>query len=176
MNKKLLSVIFGGLSVCAMPALANTGTITFDGSITSNTCNTTVNGSGTNTVTLPPVSADLLANSGDVAGLSGFTIDLSGCTGSLQTASAFFEPGATVNTDGRLTTAGTATNVDIQLLDGSNANAPIVAGNTNQVNGNSYVSLSSGTASLPYAARYYATGQAGAGDLTTSVTYSIQYK
>ncbi|HBR6860766.1 TPA: type 1 fimbrial protein, partial [Klebsiella aerogenes] len=66
--------------------------------------------------------------------------------------------------------------VDVQLRDGSNADAVIKAGSSSQVNGTKYVTLASGAATLPYSAEYYATDVADAGTVVSSVVYSIQYK
>ena len=177
MNKTLISLAVTALAGLSSQAMANTGTITFTGELTANTCNVSVDGgAASSTVTLPTVTAGALDASGKSAGDTAFTLALSGCTGTLTTASAFFEAGAGVNTDGRLVNTGDAKNVDIQLLDGSNANAVIKAGSAEQITSAGYVDVSGGTASLPYTARYYATGASEAGTVASSVTYSIQYK
>lgn len=158
-------------------AMANTGTITFNGTLTSNTCNVSVNGgNASDTVVLPTVSEGVLDAAGKTAGQTRFTLGLSGCTGSLKTASAYFEAGTGVNGDGRLINTGSAQNVDLQLRDSTKSGAVIKAGSSEQVNNAGYVTLASGAASLPYTAEYYATGKAVAGNVTSSVTYNIQYK
>ncbi|WP_434643529.1 fimbrial protein [Klebsiella sp. I138] len=179
MKKTLIALVMAGFASQAMAA--GTGTIEFKGLLTANTCNATVNdAAGTATVTLPTLSKSLLPTSAATAGDTAFTIELKDCTGTLTTASAYFEAGTGVNTDGRLINTGDAANVDVQLLDGTNANAVIKAGSTEQIANTKYVTLASeaGTTVLPYTARYYATGStgAGAGTVTSSVTYSIQYK
>ncbi|MBW4204106.1 type 1 fimbrial protein [Enterobacter cloacae subsp. cloacae] len=177
MNKSIISLVITALAGLSAQAMANTGTITFTGELTANTCNVSVDGgAASSTVTLPTVAAGVLDASGKSAGDTAFTLALSGCTGTLQTASAFFEAGAGVNTDGRLVNTGTAKNVDIQLLDGSKSNGVINAGSAAQVASAGYVDVSGGSATLPYTARYYATGATEAGTVASSVTYNIQYK
>lgn len=177
MNKSILALCLTLAVPGIHSAMANTGTITFNGELTTNTCNVSVNGgSASDTVTLPTVSEGMLDTAGKTAGQTRFTLGLSGCSGSLLTASAYFEAGTGVNGDGRLVSTGSAKNVDLQLRDGSNAGAVIKAGSTGQVSDTHYVALASGAASLPYTAEYYATGKAVAGNVKSSVTYSIQYK
>ncbi|MDQ9125464.1 hypothetical protein RDT67_03340 [Serratia fonticola] len=51
----------------------------------------------------------------------------------------------------------------------------IQAGNQNQVTNTAYVDISSGSANLPYAVRYYAEG-ATPDTVVSNVVYSIQYQ
>ncbi|QFI19944.1 type 1 fimbrial protein (plasmid) [Klebsiella aerogenes] len=177
MKKITLSLVLALAVPGIHSAMANTGTITFNGEVTSNTCNVSVDGgTASETVLLPSVSASTLDGAGKFTGRTQFNMGLSGCTGTLQTASAYFEAGAGVNSDGRLINTGSAKNVDLQLRDGSNADAVIKAGSSSQVNGTKYVTLESGAANLPYSAEYYATDAAEAGTVVSSVVYSIQYK
>ncbi|PAA95355.1 hypothetical protein CJJ13_22645 [Serratia fonticola] len=104
---------------------------------------------------------------------------LNNCSGTLQTASAFFEAGASVDqVTGRLKNlTGGATNVSLQLLDASSTSRSVIqAGNQNQVTNTAYVDISSGSANLPYAVRYYAEGATTPGTVVSNVVYSIQYQ
>lgn len=170
-------------SVTAMNAqAASTGTITFNGELTATTCDADVDGQGPDaTIVLPIVGTNQLTSEAQTAGRTGFTIGLSNCAGTLQTASAFFEAGSTVDlTTGHLknisTDAAAATNVSLQLLDEGNSEAVIQAGNTNQTANTTYYDMSSGSAELPYAVQYYADGATTAGPVVSNVIYSIQYK
>lgn len=117
------------LVAAAAPAMAADGEISFNGKVLSTTCTIGAGGGATGnknmTVKLPSVSASALANSGDVAGRTPFSIQLSGCTGDSTNVSTVFESGDTVDTvSGRLNlvTAGAdpvATNVQINLLNDS---------------------------------------------------------
>lgn len=163
-----------------MTQAASTGTITFNGELTANTCDVVVDGQGADaTVVLPTEGTSLLNAATKTAGETGFVMALNNCSGSLQTASAFFETGASVDpVTGRLKNmSGTATNVSLQLVDASSASRAIIqAGNQNQVSGTTYVDVSSGSASLPYAVRYYAEAPTTAGTVVSNVVYSIQYQ
>ena len=113
-------------AAAAMPAVSQAadGTITFTGQITSQTCTISGNGGGKNfTVTLPTVSTSALATAGTTAGRTPFNIALSNCTPNSGNVSTYFEPGATVDTTtGQLINAsGTATNVEIGLLNGDSS-------------------------------------------------------
>ncbi|MEH3481089.1 MULTISPECIES: fimbrial protein [Enterobacter] len=158
---------------------ASTGTITFNGELTANTCDVKVDGQGADaTVVLPTVGVNQLDAATKTAGETGFVMALTNCTGTLKTASAFFQAGSSVDSvTGRLKNmSGTATNVSLQLLDASSpSRAVIQAGNQNQVTGTTYKDVSTGSANLPYAVRYYADGATTAGTVVSNVVYSLQY-
>ncbi|RWR00938.1 fimbrial protein [[Pantoea] beijingensis] len=159
---------------------ASTGTITFNGELTATTCDVIVDGQAADaTIVLPTVGINQLTAAGQTAGQTGFNMALSNCEGTLKTASAFFEAGSSVDlVTGRLkNVSGSATNVSLQLRDGSNAsNEVIKAGNSNQTKNTTYVDVSSGSANLPYHVEYYANGKTTAGTVVSNVIYSVQYK
>jgi major type 1 subunit fimbrin (pilin) len=161
-------------------AHAADGQINFVGKLEAQTCTIDVNGTVTPavaTVTLPTVSTGKLANAGETTGQTGFIIGLKNCTGPATSAAAFFESGSTVDLpSGNLKTTGTATNVQLQLVDASTGTA-IQAGNVSQHAGTTKIALdATGNANLPYAVQYFATGATGAGTVNSSVTYSINYQ
>jgi major type 1 subunit fimbrin (pilin) len=181
MKKIALIAAMGSLFVVAGSQAAGNGTINFTGKVVAQTCDAAVNG-GTNpaTVTLPTVQANVLATTGATAGQTSFNIGLTGCAATnpagAGTVKAYFEKGATVNADGRLTNtvASGGSNVLLELVDGNNNNA-IKAGDASQMTDN-YVAISGGKATLPYSVRYYAPGVVTAGSVTSSVTYSLIYQ
>lgn len=168
----------------AAPAMAVDGEITFNGKVLSTTCTIGAGGGATGnknmTVKLPSVSASTLANAGDVAGRTPFSIQLSGCTGESTKVSTIFEAGDTVDTaSGRLTLvkAGTdavAKNVQINLL--NDLQKPIKAGVAGAQQGSQVVALKDGGATLNYYAEYYATGKAEAGTANSRIQYSLDYQ
>jgi len=173
---KKVSMIALGLLAAAQvhAAAASDGTINFTGNIESQTCTVSLNGgASTGTVTLPNVATSMLANAGETAGATRFTIDLSNCTTKTGNVYAYFEQGANVNGNGRLSNTGTATNVDLQLTD--SAGTVLNAGSTEQSTSPTTAVLTDGAATLTYAAQYYATAAATAGTVLSSVTYSISY-
>ncbi len=186
MKKSVISAsLFAILSAATLSAqAASTGTITFNGELTDTTCNVDINGQGSDaTIVLPTVGVNQLTASGDTTGRTSFNMNVSDCVigteGGHSKVAAFFQPGNTVDlSTGRLkNVGGSATNVDLRLLDASNSFAPINVGNTDQVNGMGYVNIKAdGTAFLPYAVEYYANAQTTPGTVTSSVVYNLQYK
>lgn len=170
-----LVAVLGGLFF-AQTASAVDGTISIQGQITDVTCAISVDGGSNNaTVTLPTVSATALPVAGATAGSTPFTIALTGCTGAtMNNAYAHFELGSMVDTvTGHLNNVtGTASNVQVQLLD--KFLNPISIGSATQ-GGAAVEDISSGSATLDYAARYYATGVTTSGTVGTQVEYSIVY-
>lgn len=164
-------------SILALPgaAYASDGTVSFTGAVTSSTCTVSLNGgSASGTVTLPTVSSSALPAAGNTAGSTPFTLDVSACTftGGNTTVTAYFEAGANVDpVTGRLNNAGTASNVQLQLFLGNNYASKIAAGQATQ----STAAALSASGQLRYGVEYYATAAAGAGSVSSSVTYSLIY-
>ncbi|MDR5856700.1 fimbrial protein [Caballeronia sp. LZ062] len=181
MKKSLISAVIAGLlGVAASGAFASDGTITFNGALTASTC--TINGNGTSskdfTVTLPTVSTSTLTASGQTAGATSYNIALSACapvTASSK-AAVFYEAGTTVDpADGRLiVAAGGAKNVKLELL--NQDQTQIKAGYSRDLQNSKPADISSGSATLSYEVRYYATGATSAGAANSSVVYSIDYQ
>ncbi|HCR1139897.1 TPA: type 1 fimbrial protein [Klebsiella aerogenes] len=175
----IIAAIAAAVGFTGMAQAASTGTITFNGELTANTCDANVDGQGPDaTIILPTVGTNQLTTAAQTAGRTGFNINLSSCAGTLQTASAFFEAGSSVDlTTGHLkNVGGTATNVSLQLREESGSEAVIEAGNSNQTTNATYVDVSSGSADLPYSVEYFADGTTTAGTVISNVVYSIQYK
>jgi major type 1 subunit fimbrin (pilin) len=172
-----LAAVFGSVGLAQA---ASTGTITFNGELTATTCEVMVDGQAADAlVTLPTVGTNQLTAAGNTAGQTGFNMALSNCAGTLTTASAFFEAGASVDlVTGRLKNmTGTAENVSLQLRDASHTSQQVIqAGNTNQTIETTYVDIASGSANLPYYVEYYAEDATKAGTVASNVIYSIQYK
>ncbi|ARL38886.1 fimbrial protein [Burkholderia pseudomallei] len=168
-------------------AYASDGTITFTGSVVASTCKVN-GGNGDLTVALPQVATNQLANTGQTAGRTPFTLSLSGCTSPVDKdgnpianvptkVAVVFEPGPNVNlTTGRLkpTGSGAAANVEVGIQTDGYKDIMIGADAANQ--GTQVATIGKdGNATLQYAAQYYATGVSTAGPITTSVTYSVIY-
>lgn len=179
MSKRLLSAaLIAGLGMAFLPAAhAVDGTITFSGNISGLTCTVTVNGTSGSTVTLPTVSTSALAAAGNVAGQTPFSIALSSCDSSMLHAATYFEAGPNVASDGRLlnTAASPASNVEVELA--YSDNSQVMVGEAAPTSGPGFADVSSTThdAKLDYYARYYATGTAGAGAVSSTVQFSMIY-
>ncbi|MFP0195028.1 fimbrial protein [Pseudomonas sp. PHC1] len=180
MSRKSLSFAILLAATTIQVANASDGTINFNGELVTQTCTIAVDGVVTPTaatVTLPTVSTSVLSTSGEVAGQTGFNIQLSACTGAATTAAAFFEAGASVDpVSGNLNNmTGTASEVQLQLIDAANGSA-IQAGNTNQITNTTRNTLVGGAVNMPYAVQYFATAATTPGTVISSVTYSIDYQ
>ncbi len=190
-KKKSISIavvsVISAFSFAANAANVNGGTINFTGKVTDVTCTVKLNG-GTNsgTVALPPVSTASLAKAGDTAGTTAFTVSLDNCksagaaVSAGKTAAVFFEAGADVDSATGLLLnhkSGGADKVALELVDNSNSSHnAIIAGDAAQQTKNTKVSIDpQGTTVLPYAVRYHATGVSTAGDVESSVVYSVMY-
>jgi major type 1 subunit fimbrin (pilin) len=171
-------------SFVALNAQASDGTINFVGKVIDTTCDISVDGGTADaTVTLPTVSASTLGAATNTAGRTNFSMALTNCSATSGKVYTFFESGANVDpATGRLTNSAAttpATNVDLQLIDSDGA--VIKAGDSSQRTETVQVNLvddgsgTTGTAMLNYAVEYYATAAATAGEVQSSVTYSMSY-
>lgn len=118
-------------------------------------------------VVLPTVSTNALKASGNVAGRTPFNINLTCQAGA--NVSITMSPSTAGATTGTIANTGTATNVNVQLLDNT-YNA--VSFNTSKSVG----AAPNGTLSLPYYAQYYATGATGAGSVKATATFTLTYQ
>ncbi|SDR43186.1 major type 1 subunit fimbrin (pilin) [Paraburkholderia fungorum] len=166
------------LGFASMGAHASDGMLIFNGNISAQTCqiNGTVPGKMT-TVTLPTVSAAAMPSAGQSAGATPFSLTLSNCAVDSGTAHTYFEPSSSTTdpATGNLVNTGTASNVQVQLL---NSDSSVIALNKADADQNSKsVNIDSGTATLNYNAQYIANGgAAGAGTVTSAVTFSMIYQ
>lgn len=179
MQKKLLATAIAfTVSVMALPASAADGTITINGKLTQQTCTVKINnGTADAVISLPSLSTSVLDAAGKMAGRTAFTMNLTDCTPATGSVRAYFEHGPTVDpATGRLnnTISSGAKQVQIQLRD--HQENDVYVGNTSQRDNPATALSPAGAADLLYSAYYYATGKASAGELATSVTYSIDYQ
>ncbi|WP_266170325.1 fimbrial protein [Dyella subtropica] len=168
-----LIAALGFAALAPNSASAADGTITVTGTINSSTCK--INGANSPAsiaVTLPTVSTNALNAVAATAGRTPFSIALTGC-GALTKAQTFFEPGPTILADGNLkNNGGSATGVEVQLLDSSFTAINLFTNSASQPQ----FALTSGAGTVNYYAQYYATAAAGAGNVTTSVQFTMLYQ
>lgn len=187
MNKTLLSAAliagFGIAAFAPQAASAATGTITFNGKVLSSTCSVgTVTGGTVNAnnvaVTLPDVQSSVFTAVGTVAGLTPFSLNLTGCpvTPAGVVVGAQFS-GTSIDATHAgtiLNTPGVGfSNLNVQMTD-STGTALNLSTNSTPV---SATILAAGTATLGYEAQYYQpTATAGtAGTVTAVVSYTLTY-
>jgi len=156
-------------------AHAADGTVTITGKITDRTCSIDAESKDLS-VALPTVSVSSLTAAGQTAGRTPFNINLTGCSeGKVAT---YFEPGTSVDfNSGRLNNvSGDAKNVQIQLLGDNNEFIPVLGKAVGtQLNSQEVNVTAGGSAALNYYAEYYAQDKTTAGDVKTSVKYTIIY-
>lgn len=169
-----------GLAVTAVHAApaGNGGVVTINGQLTAQTCTVSGGGQGNNfTVTLPAESASALSSAGSTAGTTGFAIALTNCTPASGNVHTFWEYGANTLADGNLLNNGTATKVEVQLLDYNGGAKTIDVSKADGSQNSQSVAIATGAANLKYAAQYISPqGGATAGSVTTNVTYSMVYQ
>jgi major type 1 subunit fimbrin (pilin) len=183
MNKILLSAaIIASLGIAAIApqtARAADGTITITGKVVAQTC--TVNGNAFGTpasvnVALPLVLAPVLTSAGSVAGTTPFSIAIANCDPALTSVQTFFSGGNIDGSTGNLKNTGTATKVQVQLLNSGAAVMPLNGG-TASLQNSPTATLSSGAATLNYSAQYISpTGGATPGSVNTSVAFTMIYQ
>lgn len=197
MKKTLFSaalvVAFG---MAAAQASANDGTITFNGTITDVSCKVSgggaASGSGNSIqVTLPTVSTTALSADGQTAGDTSFSLVLTcdGTSAKDKTGAMWVETSQTPaldSTTGALKNeaGGTATNVQVRMVNPAN-NKPInLAVNGAVTNGATVIAannqpaatITNNSATLNYIGQYLAKGGAAtAGTVSTHLVFSMQY-
>lgn len=176
MKKALLASLISAVTLAPIAAHAADGTISFNGTITAQTC--TINGGAADlTVTLPTLSTSALANN-QTAGITPFQINLTNCSPNSGNVSTFFELGSTVDTATNqlrnTTGAGRATNVQIRVM--NEDASQIMLGRAAGAQNSAPATITNGNATLRYLTAYAANGGAAtAGTVATSVRYSMQF-
>ncbi|EID2633868.1 fimbrial protein [Escherichia coli] len=176
-----IQFILGILAAASSSAsLAYDGTINFTGKVVDQTCSVSAESENI-TVTLPTVSESTLSAETKTAGLTPFSIHLTGCNTSAdegaQKVKAYFEPNATTdyNTGNLNIASGGAGNVQIQLLNADGV-TPIKLGQDSAGQNVTGVQIDNADMKLRYHAQYYATAAATAGDVSATVNYTIAYQ
>jgi major type 1 subunit fimbrin (pilin) len=172
MKKMIIAaMVCGSLSSAAF---ADDGKINFIGTITDDACTVVNNTTTPLTVTLGTVSSQAFNGAGSTAGATMFTLALSSCPDTVNSASVKFDgtSDSNVNTILALTgagTAGVADGVGIQLADANNNVIPLYTASA-------AYPLQTGANNLEFVARYYATATAvTAGTANATSNFSIIY-
>lgn len=186
MNKTLLSAAliagFGFAALAPQAVRAADGTITFNGKVLSSTCSVgSVSGgsvSGGNVaVTLPDVPFSVFTAQSSTAGLTPFSLNLTGCPttpSGVVVGAAFSGSGIDTTTGAIKNSTGTGfSNVEVQMTNASGTGLNLST-NSNPVNA---IISGTGTATLAYQAQYYQPTATAvtAGTVTAAVTYTLTY-
>ena len=181
--KTLAIVVLSGLSLSSTAALAETtpttvngGTVHFKGEVVNAACAVDA-GSVDQTVQLGQVRTASLKQAGATSSAVGFNIQLNDCDTTVATKAAVAFLGTAIDathTDVlalQSSAAGSATNVGVQILDRTGA-ALTLDGATFS----SETTLNNGTNTIPFQARYFATGAATPGAANADATFKVQYQ
>ncbi len=168
------SLMTAGLAHAATTTV-NGGTVHFKGEVVNAACAVDA-GSVDQTVQLGQVKAATLSEAGKTSSAVGFNIQLNDCDTTVATKAAIAFSGVVVNADNptalalESSSAGGATNVGVQVLDS--------AGKAVQFDGSpsTAATLTDGTNTLPFQARYIATGAATPGTANANANFKVQYE
>ncbi|EHT4229774.1 type 1 fimbrial major subunit FimA [Escherichia coli] len=181
--KTLAIVVLSALSLSSAAALADTttvngGTVHFKGEVVNAACAVDA-GSVDQTVQLGQVRTASLRQAGATSSAVGFNIQLNDCDTTVATKAAVAFLGTAIDATHTHTgvlalqssAAGSATNVGVQILDKTGA-ALALDGATFS----SETTLNNGTNTIPFQARYFATGAATPGAANADATFKVQYQ
>jgi len=172
-------IVLSTLSACS--AFAQDNAIRFMGSVSSQTCNISVNNSTSNSpiILMNAAKASDLSTAGKTSTPTTFKLTLTGCTDPGANGQSIKIHFASNNVDAsgnlaNIATTDAATNVAIQLLDPDNTAINLSSG---QATAKGFT-LASGSTSgdAQYTAQYIATGGAAtSGKVEATVQYAISY-
>lgn len=156
-------------------ATVNGGTIHFQGEVVNAACAVDT-GSTDQTVQLGQVRTAALSAAGQTSSPVGFNIQLDDCDTKVSNQASVAFTGVTdpTNTEAlalESSAAGAATNVGVQVLD--RVGTPLT------FDGATFsepLTLNDGTNTLPFQARYIATGVATAGTANANANFKVQYQ
>lgn len=171
------------LVISVIPVAANAApTITFQGEVSAQTCETEVNKETNSIVLLPNVSVTQLSTAGSTAGLTPFTVTIKNCTaptsGNIDIKTKFL--GHNVTTAGNLANLVTsadngAENVAIQITTNESGTTPVVLNGVTSVPG-LVLKKDETTASHTFGVQYISeNGNAKAGQVKAMVEYTVGY-
>ncbi|QDL35807.1 type 1 fimbrial major subunit FimA [Serratia liquefaciens] len=183
--KKITLLIISTLSISSATALAddtvapvivNGGKVHFKGEVVNSACAIDA-GSVDQTIQLGQVRTSKLNTAGSTSTSVGFNIQLNDCDISIAKKASVAFVGTAVDASNptvlalQNSTAGGASNVGVQILD--NRSSPLA------LDGSAFgapITLNNGTNTIPFQARYYATGAATPGIANADATFKVQYE
>ncbi|MEH0833534.1 type 1 fimbrial major subunit FimA [Pectobacterium cacticida] len=176
--KTLAIVVLSALSLssAALAETVNGGTVHFKGEVVNAACAVDA-GSVDQTVQLGQVRSAKLAEAGNTSTAVGFNIQLNDCDTTVATKASVAFSGTAVDATNTTvlalqnSAAGGATNVGVQILDSTGTPLALDGATFGAA-----ATLNDGTNTIPFQARYYATGAATAGTANADATFKVQYE
>lgn len=175
MKNNLIAVAVLASSAFGISAFAADGQVNFTGEIIDAGCTVVNTPSNPLEVTLGKVARSAFTQAGDTAAPTGFTLQLTDCPATVNTASVKFDGTSVVGNNHVLALTqgtGVATGVGIQLSDDANTVLPLFTASK-------AYSLQSGTGvinNLDFVARYIATSATvTAGPANSMASFTINY-
>lgn len=179
--KTLAIVVLSALSLSSAAALADTttvngGTVHFKGEVVNAACAVDA-GSVDQTVQLGQVRTASLAQEGATSSAVGFNIQLNDCDTNVASKAAVAFLGTAIDAGHtnvlalQSSAAGSATNVGVQILDRTGAALTLDGATFSE-----QTTLNNGTNTIPFQARYFATGAATPGAANADATFKVQYQ
>lgn len=178
--KKLTKLSFICLTVAStglipLTSYAAPNDITFIGEVNANACAVDINGDAVSPIVLlPTVSETDLSAVGSEAGVTEFSINITGCNGTSFTAGMVFSSGLTDGA-GNLLNTGTAGNVAVALTKDGGANFDLSSGTYEDASA-FLITAPADSGTEVYQAKYRSElGGATAGSVIATVNYAITY-
>lgn len=166
-----LGSVYAQTTPPAAPIISS-GTINFLGQISATTC-TVKAGDRNKTVSMATVAPATFTTAVQTAGQTPFSITLEGCTAGAAGATSAVVGFGGINNEGRFTTSGTATGVDIVI----NAAAGTALTRQGSELRSASTTLTAGTNTFDFSAAYTANGGTiGAGTANAAATFQIIYQ
>lgn len=164
------------LSLSSLSTLAADGTIYFTGKIVEASCAV----SSESSVTLIDTKTDQLKNKGDTGATKSFSVRLSNCPTTVNSASISFSGTADANNPELFATSGDAQGIGVEIVDLNNANEQRLPPTTDSTKGSQLVAIKPGavTNTLNFGARYMATTDSKiiSGDANSQADFTVTYR
>ncbi|MBQ54612.1 MULTISPECIES: fimbrial protein [Pseudomonas] len=185
MKTIISSTLFSLSMLTAATASASDGTINFEGSVNGESCNidisqgfVTDNGNPNGLVVLPTIGLSALPSEGSKAGNTTFNFALTDCTPDIEVRPYFESNNVSTSTGYLLNTVselnGGSTGIDLEILNNDNEYIDL---RSNPEATNKFVNVgSNGVLIMHYNVQYTAGVNPTAGDISSALTYTLQYK
>lgn len=164
------------LTLSSLSTLAADGTIYFTGTIVEASCAV----SSDTHVALENTKTDQLKNKGDTGGTKSFSVRLSNCPPTINSASISFSGTADANNPQLFATSGGAQGIGVEIIDLNHANEQRLPPTTDSTKGSQFTAIKPGSAvnTLNFGARYMATADSKviSGEANSKADFTVTYR